>query len=359
MNRKLKIFLISLISIIGTIVAVIGGYFIYAFAAYKRLEDNLNLDIVTKGNTNSTILTNTVYSAMTYNIGFGAYEADYSFFMDGGKYSWAKSEESLKENIKDMVKDINLIHPDILLIQEIDVDGTRTYHFNEVENFENNLNYGNYVFSQNFDSIYLFYPITQPHGSNKSGILTCSSLKFQSSLRRSLPIATSFKKYFDLDRCYSITRIAVSNGKELVVYNVHLSAYGTDASIRENQLKMLTTDIQNDIDKGNYILCGGDFNHNLRPNSDDKNVPNWAQPFPREVLPEKSSFAFEVAYICFNEHNSCRNSDIPYEKGVTFTVLADGFLVSSNIEVEYYNSLVWEFEYSDHDPVYIKFKLKD
>ncbi|OUM70299.1 hypothetical protein PIROE2DRAFT_1726 [Piromyces sp. E2] len=344
-NRKLKIFLISLISIISAIIAVVGGYFIYLFASYERLEDNLKLDIVSKGNTNSTAFTNTMYSIMTYNIGFGAYEPDYSFFMDGGEYSWAKSEEG--------------ISPDILLVQEIDVDGTRTYHFNEVEDFQNNLGYGNYVFSQNYDSSFIFYPVTEPHGSNKSGILTCSSLKFKESLRRSLPISTSIKKFFDLDRCYSITRIAVNNGKELVVYNVHLSAYGSDEKIRESQLKMLTTDIQKDINNGNYVICGGDFNHNLRKNDNETNVPDWAQPFPREMLPEKSSFAFEVANMSFIEHNSCRNSDIPYEKGVTFTVLADGMLVSSNIEVDYYSSLDWEFVYSDHDPVYMKFKLKD
>lgn len=38
------------------------------------------------------------YSALTYNIGFGAYTPDFSFFMDGGKFSWAKSKDSVLKN---------------------------------------------------------------------------------------------------------------------------------------------------------------------------------------------------------------------------------------------------------------------
>ena len=108
-----------------------------------------------------------------------------------------------------------------------------------------------------------------------------------SSLRRSFPIATTFKKFFDLDRCYSISRVPVDNDKELVVFNLHMSAYGNDDQIRQGQIRMLCQDMEKEYQAGNYVLCGGDFNHDLKASEDDTSEHHsWAYPFPRKELPE-------------------------------------------------------------------------
>ncbi len=57
------------------------------------------------------------------------------------------------------------------------------------------------------------------------------------------------------------------------------------------------------------------------------------------------------------EHDSCRNADEAYNPDTTFTVLADGFIVSDNIEVVYYESIDLQYAYSDHDPVIMEFRL--
>lgn len=354
LKKVLKVLAVILI----IMVVIVIGYLAYVFISYHRIPDYKDLTIDKRGEVIEKMETDTTYAIMSYNIGFGAYTADYSFFMDGGEYSWAKSEEELKSNIKGIGEDIKKVSPDIVILQEVDLNGTRTYHYNEVEALEKDLGYGNYVFSQNFDSPFLFYPLTQPHGKNQSGLLTGSSQSFTSSLRRSLPISTSVKKIVDLDRCYSITRIPVENGKELCVFDVHLSAYGSDASVREGQLSMLTSDIQKEVEVGNYVICGGDFNHNLR-GGNDSDVPDWAQPFPKEILPEGTHLGFDVCDDVDIEHNTCRNSDIAWIPGTTFTVLADGFIVSDNVKVVKYQSLNWDFQRSDHDPIYMEFELLD
>jgi len=361
-NRKLKITLFTILGIISTIIAVVGGYLIYVFSAYYRLDDNLTLDVTTKEGIqlNDTIATDVIYSAMSFNIGYGALTEDYSFFMDGGKESRARDENELKENIKGIANDIINSHIDILMLQEVDEDSTRTFGFNEVEDLENKLGYGNYVYAQNYDSPYLFYPITDPFGSSKSGIITATSVKIKESIRRRLPISTGFSKFLDLDRCYSISRVDVTNGKQLCIYNLHLSAYGSNASIREEQLKLLIGDIKKDLEKGNYIICGGDFNHNVREEAtENEKTPDWARPFPFDVLPEQITFGYNVAKISDITSDSCRNLDTAYVKGTTLTVLLDGIIVSNNIEVEEYISLPWEFEKTDHNPIQMKFKLKN
>lgn len=45
-------------------------------------------------------------------------------------------------------------------------------------------------------------------------------------------------------------------------------------------------------------------------------------------------------------------------RDVTYTVTLDGFIVSDNIECLTYENVDTGYSYSDHDPVYMEFKLK-
>jgi hypothetical protein len=74
------------------------SYVIYFFSTYSRVPDWQKLEIdepvanTSTGHSLNLVNTNTValnkqYKALSYNIGFGAYTQDYSFFMDGGTKS--------------------------------------------------------------------------------------------------------------------------------------------------------------------------------------------------------------------------------------------------------------------------------
>ena len=250
--------------VLGVILLALIAYIIYLYASYHRIEDNLVLEVepapdagedlegLTSGARpasasalyNSSLTTGQEYSALTYNLGFGAYTPDFSFFMDGGKSSWAKSKESVQDTIQGAGELIASYDPDFALLQEVDLDSTRSYHVNEYSILKDCLSSYNSVFAQNYDSAFLFYPFTQPHGSSKSGLALFSRYQVTDSLRRSFPVSTSFSKFFDLDRCYSISRVPVDNGKELVIFELHMSAYGNSDAIREGQISMLAEDFQ-------------------------------------------------------------------------------------------------------------------
>ena len=384
----------KILKIIGSVLAVIllalAGYIIYLYASYHRIEDNLQLQVeTTRGTANettnetnnetteaNTLTTGKKYSALTYNIGFGAYTPDFSFFMDGGKSSWAKSKESVLETIQGAGELAASKDPDFAMIEEVDLNSTRSYHVNEYNILKDCFPDYYYVFAQNYDSAFLFYPFTQPHGSSKSGIGLFSRSPVTSALRRSFPVSTSFTKFFDLDRCYSISRVSVDNGKELVIFALHMSAYGNSDAIREGQIAMLAADMQKEYEAGNYVLCGGDFNHDLKASADEENpetgkedqsnsnsdreYESWAYPFPREELPEHFSFCLDQLSKeeRSNLWNSARNADMEYIPGETYTVTLDGFIISDNIECLSYENINTGYSYSDHDPVYVEFKLK-
>ena len=156
----------------GILVLVLVVYIGYLFASYHRIEDNLELEVEkpAEGNVDETLKTGTEYSALTYNIGFGAYTPDFSFFMDGGKSSWAKSKESVLETVSGAGKLAASYDPDFALIQEVDLNSTRSYHVNEYELLKESFPEYDSVFAQNYDSAFLFYPFTQPHGRSRSGL---------------------------------------------------------------------------------------------------------------------------------------------------------------------------------------------
>ena len=236
MKKGMKKILKYLGIIVLIVLVLLLAYIIYLFASYHRIPDNQPLQVEqTKESISSgdTLTTEKEYSALTYNIGFGAYTPDFSFFMDGGKSSWAKSKESVKKTVQSAGELVASKDPDFALIEEVDLNSTRSYHVDEYSILKETIPSYNTVFAQNYDSAFLFYPLNQPHGKSRSGLALFSKYPVTDSLRRSFPVSTSFSKFFDLDRCYSISRVPTDNGKELVIFLLHMSAYGNSDAIRE------------------------------------------------------------------------------------------------------------------------------
>ena len=53
---------------------------------------------------------------------------------------------------------------------------------------------------------------------------------------------------------------------------------------------------------------------------------------------------------------TCRGADIVYTKGVNYTTVVDGFLVTDNVRATAEN-IDTDFAYSDHNPVMLQFEL--
>lgn len=399
------------------------------------------------------------YSVVSYNVGFGAYSADYSFFMDGGTESRARSAQAVKDNIGGAMAEVRRLDPDFVLLQEVDVDGTRSHHVNELDLVKEDLpSMTDVVFAQNYDSPYLAWPLLEPHGANKAGQVTLAQFPITSAVRRSLPIEQGPMSLVDLDRCYSVVRFAVSSGvdegpdggteqgadigeepdggvqqgagkvsdsrastdvsagtgagmdagaggkldasvdpgvtpvtgldtaadndtaasagagisadmgtaevpasgRELVIYNLHLSAYTSDGTIAEEQLDMLTQDMKREYEAGNWVIAGGDFNKDLLGNSGEifgVSGPEytWAQPIPDRLIPE--GLALIAPFEAETPIASCRNADRPYDE-TDYRVTVDGFIVSDNVEVEQATVVDTGFAFSDHNPVELKFVLR-
>ena len=352
--------MIPIIAVAVLLVAVLC-YVAYVFLSYSRIEDNQT--ITTLGNATDSASVDEEYTIVSYNVGFGAYTPDFTFFMDEGTESRAASADSVRECINGVCETALSFDPDIALFQEVDTDSTRSWHIDQAvminDAFSAKNSYDN-VFAQNYHSAYLMYPLTKPHGASNSGLLTESRFDVTTTLRRQLPIADGFKKILDLDRCYSISHIPVDNGKELIVINVHLSAYGTDAAQGNAQLEMLFADMKAAYDSGNYVICGGDFNHDFTTTSKEYYNPgtdktySWCNPFPDSIIPEGFSKCTDYADGMMH---TTRYTNIPYGED-SFVVILDGFIISDNVECTYVQNIDTGYKYTDHNPVVMKFRLR-
>ena len=359
----IRLILRVILILILILVLVVAGYLAYVFIDYDRLDDNL--EILPEGN--ASVNTLDVSSGVTYhltdwNIGFAAYTDQFSFFMDGGLYSRAFSEEATIENMQNIIAELKSQDSDFYLIQEVDFGSTRSYQVDEKAMIQGEFE-GNFdtTFGVNYDSSYLFYPFTCPIGASKSGLLTMSSADISGALRRSFPIQTGFAKFLDLDRCFVVNRIPCSDGHDLVLINLHASAYTTDDSIVKQQMKMLTDTITEEYAKGNYVIAGGDFNMDLLGDSASifgvsGEDYSWAQPFPVEDIPDH--VVLVAPFDPANPVPSCRNADSPWDPATNFQITIDGFLITDNIEVESCEVTDLQFAYSDHDPVQLRFSFK-
>ena len=351
MKKGIKI----VVALIGIILVSVVMYAIYFLTSATRIEDNTILEI--SNNNENKIILEEEYTIVTYNVGFGAYSPEFSFFMDGGTESLAKNPEEVKKNINGAIADIESMDADFIMYQEIDIKADRSHDIDIQEMMVNHYTQYASQLAINYDSPYILYPLTQPHGKSEAGMLTLSKYKMDSAIRRSLPISESLDKVLDLDRCYSITEIPVETGENLYLYQTHFTAYGGGPEIAKAQIEMMFEDMSEKLNQGDYVICGGDFNHDLLGNAVEllnENIPSdfsWSSPMPYELIDERFS------YVNSGTVPTVRDCAEPYIKGETLVSIIDGFFVSPNISVTYAETIDVEFEHSDHQPVAMKFTL--
>lgn len=357
----------GIILIFLALILVVGGYVIYLQSNYYRIEDHAVLEVENNGE--NVLKTGDTYSVVTYNIGFGAYGPDYSFFMDtgemkdgtktSGKYGKAMSLESVETHTEGALGVIEDLDADFYLLQEVDVDADRSYHVNQKDFVKTAMTGYASVFANNFHSAYLFYPFNDPHGAVQAGLLSFSRYQISEAERRSYPVDNSFiTKFTDLDRCFAQMRLPVEGGHELVLINSHMSAYDEGGTIRAQQLELLNSVMSEEYAKGNYVIVGGDFNHAMGEAvaegfPSEQKFPAWVAVLAEDDLADGVRIVRAENEL---EVPTCRGADIVYTKGVNYTTVVDGFLVTDNVRATAEN-VDTDFAYSDHNPVKLQFEL--
>ena len=297
---------------------------------------------------------------MSWNIGYGALGDNADFFMDGGQMVQSADRARVELNLAGIGADIAQASPDLLFLQEVDLQSDRSHGINEREALSGSLDGYASAFAPNFRALYVPFPLP-PIGHVDSGILTFSRAAVASAERIQLPCPFSWPiRMANLKRCLLVTRIPLSGSdRELVAVNLHLEAYD-DGEGKAEQTKMLAAFLQEEAEKGNYVIAGGDFNQ-LFSNVDASAWPVYEGKW-QPGLVEAEAFPAGFSLLMDPRVATCRSLDRPLagadREGFQFYVI-DGFIVSGNVQVESLETLERAFVFTDHNPVLLRVTLKE
>lgn len=337
-------------------VIIFVAFLIYITASDYKPPAEVKLQA---GNNTSTMLKQgEPFTVTTYNIGYAGLDQGQDFFMDGGTMSRSSSKKQTEDNLAAIIDFMKEADSDIYIMQEIDQSATRSFRINEVDQISNALPSHSSTFATNYKVPWVPVPVMDPMGGVESGLLTLSAFQSSSQTRFDLPGKEKWPvQLFELDRAMVESRFPIEGGKELVLVNLHLSAFDKGGTIRKQQLDFLSDYIDRELKKGSYLIIGGDWNHSL-PDTDPSTFattqqwPEWLQPFPEQFGPADFQWAIDPTTP------TVRTLDIAYQEGVNFLAVIDGFLVSPNVEVVSVKGTDLGFKNADHNPVTSQFILK-
>ena len=353
MERKKKgsKFLKALLGIIIAIILIAAAALIAITALEYRPKD---VETVAVPDGTDMLEAGKSITIMSYNTGYAGLGAAEEFFMDGGNKTRADNKETVEGYMHGIADELKAQDADIYILQEVDTGSKRSYYIDETAYYKEALGLP-YDFAYNFNVFYLPYPIPDTMGRVKSGVATYTSYKVDSAERMQLPLAFSWPmRTLNLKRCLLVNRMPVSGtDKELVVINLHLEAYDSGEG-KIAQTKMLYEVITKELEKGNYVIAGGDFNQTFPGAHLYEAVLDglWMPGTLDDNLPEGFSFVFD------KEAPTCRSLDRPYtgcENPMYYII--DGFIVSDNITVEELSVIDTGFANSDHRPLRLSITL--
>ncbi len=364
----IKKLLMILICIVLILIIAIAGFIAYTtFTEYMpATEERLQ---VTKAKVENDAETDSVempragyaFNIMTWSIGYGTFGDNADYFFDGGTMIQPSSEDRVNSNLANIVSQIKYHHPNIVMLQDVDKNSTRTYYLDEVQRIASNMGKKYSTFALNYSVPYIPYP-WPPIGHVESGLLTLSDYAIDDALRIQLPLPYSWPlRLANPKRCLTVHRIPVegSGGRELIIINLNLESYN-DKEGRAAQIEMLKRVLENEDNSGNYVIAGGNFNQ-VFSSVDTSEFPILSGSWNCLKLDE-SVFGDSWQFLMDNSVPTCRYLNKPYAganhdpESFQYYML-DGFIVSSNVKVLICETKDMGFTYSDHNPVFLRVKL--
>jgi endonuclease/exonuclease/phosphatase family metal-dependent hydrolase len=356
---------------IGLAILSVFLLYIVAILAYGTLNDwqpQGRTALENQGADAPKVIEDSTLSLVSWNLGYGGLGEESEFFFDHGNMYLSMGrmvrapEEAVRKNNEGIFLHVSSIKSDFFLFQEVDYQSKRSYYTNQHDSIRNRLPAYTAYFAPNYRSPLVPIPVFEPwhfYGSVESGLGTYSRFQPYASERVQLPGSFGWPvRLFLLDRCVAVHRFRVKGGKELVVMNVHNSAYDADGSLKKEQMKFLRELFMQEYEQGHYVIVGGDWNQVPPYFRFDGFMPGNTQGYTQtNISPEFLPSDWQWAYDPRLPTN--RKIKTPYEPGKSFITLIDFFLLSPNVRLLKAKGIDQQFRFSDHHPVYVEVELLD
>ncbi|CAL2103499.1 Endonuclease/exonuclease/phosphatase family metal-dependent hydrolase [Tenacibaculum sp. 190130A14a] len=311
---------------------IVALAFVFFFWASSPTMNEKEYAKLSTHNYDSTIDNDSIYSIVTYNIG-------YLSGMTNNR-AVAKPKELFDSNLNKVVSEIKKENPDIIAFQEIDYNSSRSYEVNQ-ENEIAKLGYNYVARGVNWDENYVPFPYWPPSmhfGKMVSGqsIVSKYELKdYERIVLERVPDNPFYRDALYLERLVQVVKVKLE-GKDVVVINIHLEAF--DKPTRTRQFEYVVN-LFNSYKKDYPTILLGDFNSRARDES--------------AVIQKmfKMQGVGNAAFEANNPANTFDTKDL-YER--------IDYIFYTEDSIEYVSGKVLNGfgQASDHLPVEMKFRLK-
>jgi len=206
----------------------------------------------------------TVVKVMTWNMRFGA--GRIPWFGDACGNRVILTEDEIYTTLQNIVDKINLVKPDVLLIQEVDLKSKRSAYIDQLQWIIDHTYFNYAVFGYQWKA--QFIP-SDGLGRLEEGNAILSRWKLSDGTRIQLPLRKDqdqLTRYF-YERCSMVTcKIEFPGLTNFYAVNIHASAFATDDT-KHQHIILFEKELDRINTAGGVFVAGGDLN-TLPPGSD-------------------------------------------------------------------------------------------
>lgn len=348
------------------LVAYVGGLLLYGTLTDWAPRGERAVEVLSVPAIAPPVVADSIVRLLTWNVGYGGLGAEDYFYYNRGDFFWTDlgkartPSDRVDRYVAGQQLTVANVQSDFFLLQEIDTASRRSYYTNQLDSVRRVRPDYATAYAPNFRSRRVPLPLFQPwdhYGRVESGLVSLSRYAPLTSTRIQLPGEFPWPtRLFQLDRCLLRQSFATASGDSLIIYNLHLSAYDRDGSLRRQQMTYLRERVVADQAEGHYVIAGGDWNQippgfnwfSLNPTVAETQLPPTIS---FDYLPTGWSWAYDPAAP------TVRKSDDIYEEHFSERSLIDFYLLSPNVRIRQVRTINQGFAFSDHQPVYLEAEL--
>ena len=203
-------------------------------------------------------------SVMTWNIRFGIGRGPW--FGDACGYKVIYTRDEIIAVLRLIADRINTVKPDILMLQEADINSTRSAYIDQLRWLLDNTYFNYAVYGSQWKA--QFIPSDGLGRMNEGNAILSrwplsDAIRFQLALREDQP---SIERYFYERCCMVKARVEIPGFKSFYAVNIHASAFATDDT-KHQHLEEFKSELDQISSEGYMFVAGGDLN-TLPPQSD-------------------------------------------------------------------------------------------
>jgi len=238
---------------------------------------------------------------MTWNIRFGIGRGEWFGDACGDKVVYSKDQILAK--LQSIADRINQVKPDVLLLQEVDINSKRSAYVDELQWIMDHTYFGYAVYGLQWKA--QFIPsdgLGRLHEANA----VLSRWPIGKSVRIQLPLRNdqgTLTRYFYERCCMVKAKIEIPGVADFYAFNIHASAFATDDT-KHQHIVQFKNELDNIAGSGGWFVAGGDMN-TLPPGSDSTDFcmedmcpgESFHQPGDNPMHKDGSNYTPEVQWM--------------------------------------------------------------